>query len=410
MFDFQWPWFALLFPLPWLVWRYFSGQSRLARPDEAGQPVLLHPSLEYLYKGFASVAPGAPSDAWPQIVLLACTWGFLVLALMAPRLLEEQTATNSRGHDLMLAIDTSGSMKALDFNLNGEQVSRMAVVKGVAGRFVENRRGDRLGLILFGDRAILQAPLTLDTNALEQLLRYVEPGLAGDATAIGDAIALAVKKLKNRPEGSRILVLVTDGENNAGMDPIEAAGLAEKYNVRIYTVGVGTKGKVPFPDADGHVEYRDDFAINDEVLAQIATMTGGAYFRATDTQGLERIYRDIDALEKTEAATRNTLVPVPLYRWPLGMALLSLLALVWLGLGQGGQRSLALLLAVVLVHNASDEAKCRQWAHEDEVPAAAMANYQRECAADLATPPEPNPSLNDRGSREDAARAKHPQD
>ncbi|CAK0752784.1 Ca-activated chloride channel homolog [Gammaproteobacteria bacterium] len=325
-------------PLPWVVWRYFSGQERLARPDEAEQPVLLHPALENLREGFSPAIPGVPPGEWLQLVLLVCIWCFLVLTLMGPRLLEEQMETASRGHDLMLAIDTSGSMKGMDFTLNGEQVSRMAVVKGVAGRFVESRHGDRIGLILFGDQAIMQAPLTMDANAVGQLLRYAEPGLAGDSTAIGDAITLAVKKLKERPEGSRVLVLVTDGENTAGMAPIEGARLAEKYGVRIYAIGVGSKGKVPFPDAQGHLEYRDDLIIDDEGLTRIADMTGGAYFRATDTQGLERIYRDIDALEKTEAATRNTFIPISLYRWPLGIALLFLLALVWLGLMQTGQR------------------------------------------------------------------------
>ncbi len=410
MFDFQWPLFALLLPLPWVVWRFFSGRERLIRPEDAGRPVLLHSSLENLRSGFSPVAPGVPAGGWLPLVLLTGMWVLLVFALMAPRLLEEQTEANSRGHDVMLAIDTSGSMKALDFTLNGEQVSRMGVVKGVAGHFVEHRHGDRIGLVLFGDQAMMQAPLTLDTNALEQILQYVEPGLAGDATAIGDAIALSVKKLKDRPEGARILVLVTDGESNSGMDPLEATALAEKYNVRIYTIGVGTKGKVPYPEADGHIEYHDDFSINDEMLTKIAAMTGGAYFRATDTQGLERIYRDIDALEKTEAATRNVLIPVPLYRWPLGMALFLFLIVVWAGLTQVGQRRLAFLLAVALVHNASDEAKCRQWAHEDEVPAAQMANYVRACTTDLATPTEPTPALNDplnkHGARDNATRSK----
>ena len=120
MFDFEWPWFALLLPLPWVVWRYFSGRERLSRPEEAEQPVLLHSSLENLLRGFSAVTPGVPTDAWLQVLLLACTWVFLVLTLMAPRFLEEQTLANSRGHDLMLAIDTSGSMKALDFTLNAE--------------------------------------------------------------------------------------------------------------------------------------------------------------------------------------------------------------------------------------------------------------------------------------------------
>lgn len=333
MIDFQWPWLAVLLPLPWIVWRYFSSHKHLLSiSDDIQQPILLHPSLEQLKESFALANSGITPRIWLQLLLLTLIWFCLVITLMGPRFLKEQIEVASRGHDLMLAIDTSGSMKAMDFTLNGEQVSRMAVVKGVATQFVEKRHGDRLGLILFGDQAIMQAPLTLDANAIKQLLNYAEPGVAGDGTAIGDAIGLAVKKLKDQPEGSRVLVLVTDGDNTSGMAPNEAAQLAKKYGVRIYTIGVGSRGKVPFPDAEGHLAYRDDLIIDDQRLTEIAYTTNGVYFRATDTKGLERIYREIDTLEKTDAATRNTLIPIPLYRWPLSIALLLLLALAWLGM------------------------------------------------------------------------------
>ncbi len=328
MFDFQWPWLALLLPLPWLVRYLVISRFPLALPPEEGeQPVLLHSSLAHLAESYAPGTPYLPRRNWLPQILLAFAWLSLVMTLMGPRWLEERPELASHGHDLVLAIDTSGSMKALDFTQEGVRVSRMAVVKGVAARFVETRVGDRIGLVLFGDQAVMQVPLTLDTKAVGQLLKSAEPGLAGDGTAIGDATALAVKKLQDRPVGSRVVVLVTDGENTAGMAPIEAARLAEKYQVRIYTIGVGSKGSVPFPDAQGKLEYRDDFTIDDELLTEMATLTGGAYYRATDTQALERVYREIDALEKTEAIARSTLIPQPLYRWSLGVFLLALLAL-----------------------------------------------------------------------------------
>ena len=225
-------------------------------------------------------------------------------------------------------------MEALDFTVDGRRVNRMAVVKGVVGRFVEQRRGDRVGLIIFGDNAYLQSPLTLDGDAVRAMLESAIPRMAGDATAIGDSVGLAVKKLRERPEGSRILILLTDGENTAGsLPPLEAARLARRYDIRTYTIGVGSKGKVPF--REGGRLIMADMQIDEDLLREMAQITGGAYFRATDTQALEEIYRRIDAMEKTEAETRRTMIPRPLFRWPLGAALLLLLLLVAMSLRRG---------------------------------------------------------------------------
>jgi Ca-activated chloride channel family protein len=228
-------------------------------------------------------------------------------------------------------------MEALDFTVEGRRVNRMAVVKGVVGRFIEQRQGDRVGLVVFGDGAYLQAPLTVDGAVVRGMLEEIVPRMAGDATAIGDAVGLAVKKLRDRPQGSRVLVLLTDGENTAGsLPPLEAARLARQFGVRIYTVGVGSKGKVPFPDASGRITM-EDMQIDEDLLAQVAATTGGAFFLATDTRALEEIYRRIDALEKTEAESRTTLVPRPLYRWPLGVGLAALLVLGWQTARRGGR-------------------------------------------------------------------------
>jgi Ca-activated chloride channel family protein len=226
-------------------------------------------------------------------------------------------------------------MEALDFTVDGRAVNRLAVVKGVLGRFIEQRKGDRLGLVVFGDSAYLQAPLTLDGQAVRAMLDAILPRMAGDATAIGDALGLAVKKLRERPEGSRVLILLSDGENTAGaLPPVEGARLAAAYGIRVYTIGVGSKGEVPFME-DGKLTMVD-MQLDEELLQLIARMTGGAYFSATNTQALEEIYRHIDSLEKTEAQVRSALVPVPLYRWPLGAALLCLLLLGVLGLRRPG--------------------------------------------------------------------------
>ncbi len=332
MFNFAWPWFVLLLPLPWLVRKF--APSRGTRSAEQQTSVLLHPAVARLQTAFVALAPISGIASFMQNLLLAVLWASLVVTIMRPQWLEEQTQVVSPGYDLMLAVDASRSMEALDFTVDGRRVNRMAVVKGVVGRFIEQRRGDRVGLIIFGDNAYLQSPLTLDGEAVRTMLDSAVPRMAGDATAIGDSVGLAVKKLRERPEGSRILILLTDGENTAGsLPPLEAARLASHYDIRIYTIGVGSKGKVPF--REGGRLVMADMQIDEDLLRDMAGITGGAYFRATDTQALEEIYRRIDALEKTEAETRSTMIPQPLFRWPLGVALLALFLLGGLSLRRG---------------------------------------------------------------------------
>jgi len=333
--DFAWPWLALLLPLPWLARSLLP--ARTVRVEESGGGAeLLHPSADRLAEAFTVLAPGWGLPSPLQKALVGLVWVGMVAALMRPQWLEHREEVVSPGYDLMLAVDTSRSMEALDFTLEGRRVNRMAVVKGVVGRFIEHRQGDRVGLIVFGDSAYLQAPLTVDGEAVRAMLDEVVPGMAGDATAIGDAIGLAVKKLRDRPAGSRVLVLLTDGENTAGsLPPTEAARLARQFGIRIYAVGVGSKGKVPFPGPGGRITY-EDMQIDEKLLEELATVTAGAFYLATDSQALEAIYRRIDALEKTETETRTTLLPHPLYRWPLGLAMAALLSLGWLVARRGG--------------------------------------------------------------------------
>ena len=255
-------------------------------------------------------------------------WTALVLALMRPQWLTPHTEVSSPGYDLLLAVDASHSMEALDFSAQGLPINRMAVVKGVMGRFIDGREGDRVGLIVFGSQAFVLSPLTLDRHATRQLLDGVEANIAGPGTALGDAIALGAKKLRERPEGSRVMILIADGDNSAGgFTPLEAATLARALGVRIHVIGVGSEDqRIPIPE-EGAIKYREDLTMDEDTLRDIADATGGAYFRATDARALEEISRRIDDLEKTEAEARTAYLPDPLYRWPLGLALLALLGL-----------------------------------------------------------------------------------
>lgn len=321
-FSFAWPWLAVLLPLPLLA-RLLRRGGRAAPPrGPAGGPVLRHPHGAKLRMAFGGQR-AAPSRGWSGALLMALIWAALVLALMRPQWLTTRTEVVNPGYDLMLAVDVSRSMEALDFEVGGQRVNRLAVVKGVLGDFIERRAGDRLGLILFGETAYLQAPLTPDGPAVRQLLDASVPRMLGNATALGDAIALAVKKLRARPEGSRVLILLTDGKSTAGrLPPTAAIRMAAHYGVRIYTIGVGSQGPVPI--REGGQLVRRTLPLDAAQLQAIAEATGGAYFRATDTQALESIYQRIDALEPTEAEVERVRVPTPLYRWPLGVAMLGL--------------------------------------------------------------------------------------
>jgi Ca-activated chloride channel family protein len=254
-------------------------------------------------------------------------WLSLTGALMQPQMVDQYTQVRNKGYDLMLAVDLSGSMRALDFSSMSRRVNRLDVIKAVVGDFVGGRKGDRIGLVLFGDNAYLHVPLTLDTASVVKMLNNTLVGEAGDSTAIGDAIGMAVANLRDRPEKSRVIILLTDGADNAStLPPLRAAKLAAQYGIRIYTIGVGSSGPVPIPDQNGNIVLaRMD--LDEGLLKSIASTTGGAYFRATDTKALQEIYARIDQMEKTEAETRSYMIRQPLYRYPLGFALLVLLAL-----------------------------------------------------------------------------------
>lgn len=325
MFDFHWPWAALLLPVPLLIrWLWPRRHSAADAWTHGDTSTLLHPALGRLASTFVAARSLTHAGGSLQIILLALAWIALVGVMMRPHWLEPYTEVHTEGRDLMLAVDTSRSMEALDFKVNGRQVTRMAVTKGVLEKFIQAREGDRIGLVVFGSQAFVLSPMTQDLQTLQALLHSVVARMAGDGTAIGDAIGLGVKKLRERPEGSRVMILITDGENTQGsMPPDMAAQLAAQEGIRIYTIGVGSKGLVPF--MENGVMTQVKMEIDEDLLTEIAKATGGDYFRATDSNALEEIYRRIDTLEKTRAEARTVMIPRPLYRWPLGAALLLLL-------------------------------------------------------------------------------------
>jgi len=263
MFMFDAPWFALLLPVPLLV-------LFLAPEAKKNLPVLFYPHLARLKASFKETTLAKSRFFSWQTMLFYVLWISLVGALMGPQLVDKYSHTKSYGYDLMLAVDISQSMEALDFSTKVSRVSRLDATKEVVSDFVKGRQGDRVGLVLFGEFAHLQIPLTQDTLSVGKMLENAESGMAGGATAIGDAIGLAVKNLRERPEGSRILILLTDGENNAGsIPPIEAAKLAKEYGIRIYTIGMGSTGAVPFPNRYGQIVMAN-VSLDEPLLKEIS--------------------------------------------------------------------------------------------------------------------------------------------
>jgi len=228
----------------------------------------------------------------------------LIVALARPQAGETSVEITTEGIDIMLCLDTSGSMQALDFKENDTRVTRLQVVKRVVADFIRGRSHDRIGMVVFGQEAFTQCPLTLDYGVLLSFLDRLEVGMAGDTTAIGSGLALCVKRLKDLPAKSKVVVLLTDGRNNTGsISPKIAAELARTYGIKVYTIGVGTEGEAPFlvDSLFGKQYVYQKVDLDEETLRQIAATTGGTYFRATSTKALEAIYQKIDALEKTEA-------------------------------------------------------------------------------------------------------------
>lgn len=320
MIQFEWPWIFIVAPLPLLL--------RLLLPPAGAikEAALRVPSL-------APFAIGAGSQAgkmlqrrwliWPALL----AWLLLVSAAARPIWLGDPVELPVSGRDLMLAVDTSGSMQTSDFAIRGKQVNRLDAIKAIAGEFIERRVGDRIGLILFGSQAYVQTPLTFDRKTVQTLLQESAIGIAGEQTAIGDAIGLALKRLLQNPsqknnQNNKVLILLTDGASNAGeVQPLKAAELAAKEGLTIYTIGIGAD-EMLVNSMFGTQRVNPSADLDEKTLGAIAKATGGRYFRARDSRQLNQIYSELDKLQPI-AQDKQTFRPQrALFFWPLGMALI----------------------------------------------------------------------------------------
>jgi len=329
MITLAWPWVLLALPLPLLVYWFI-------KPENSQQPALNVPFYQRLSSlnksDITSTNPIKRQRILPLILLCLC-WLCLLLAASKPQWVGDAVQLPSSGRDLMLAVDISGSMDTTDLKLGGDAVMRLTVVKHVLEDFIEHRKGDRIGLILFGSQAFLQAPLTFDRNTVGTLLNEAQIGFAGRNTAIGDAIGLAVKRLRERPAESRLLILLTDGANTAGeIEPLKAAELAQQQQIKIHTIGVGAN-EMLVPGLFSSRRINPSTDLDEDTLKKIASQTGGQYFRAQDTEQLQQIYALLDQLEPA-IQDDETFNPVrSLYMWPLAFAVLLALLLFFIKVG-----------------------------------------------------------------------------
>lgn len=320
-FDFIWPWMLAFAPMPWLV-------RLLVKPAVQHQTPLLAPHLMQRLQHTTQpklISPNRQSVKIPLIGIIL--WALIVLAAMRPVWFLETTPFQASGKDLMLAVDLSGSMEKTDMPLGGTEVDRLTAVKSVVKNFIQKRQGDRMGLVVFGSQAFLQSPLTYDLNTVETLLNETEIGMAGNNTAIGDAIGIALKHLHQNAEKNAVLILLTDGSNTAGaVQPLDAAKQAQKMGLKIYTIGIGQNQATGI---DAFI-FGPNRHMDTTTLQKIAELTQGQFFMAKDTQQLNEIYTLIDELEATQHDINNYRLREELFIWPLGLALL--ISLLMMGL------------------------------------------------------------------------------
>ncbi len=316
MIHFEWPWLLWLIPLPFILRRFLPA---VAPAQEAALRV---PFLSEFSEMRRSTQQGVSGRLILYFAFLA--WLLLVLASARPQWLGEPIEIPVSGRNLMLAVDLSGSMEVEDFELNGKTVNRLVATQAVASAFIDRRVGDRLGLILFGRQAYLQTPLTFDRKTLKTLLQEAVIGLAGQETAIGDAIGLAVKRLRENDTdtGQRVMILLTDGANTAGeVEPLKAAEMAAAEDLKIYTIGIGADEMI-VRSFFGSRKINPSADLDEKTLTAIAEKTGGRYFRARDTKALAEIYTLLDELEPVEQEQQRFRPTSALYPWPLGAAII----------------------------------------------------------------------------------------
>lgn len=301
MLEFVTPMAFLLLPLPFLARRLLPGRQQ--------QVASIRVPFFSLLRTLDTQTPTMLSGSRASLLTLSLLWLCLVIACARPQWIGDAIELPATGRDLLLAVDISNSMNEPDMEINGRRARRVDMVKYVVSDFIERRRGDRIGLILFGSQAYLQAPLTFDVDTVKTFLMEAQLGFAGPSTAIGDALGLAVKRLRERPENHRVVILLTDGRNESGsIDPQQAASLAAQAGVRVYTIGVASR--------------RYSRMIDGDAMQSIAQSTGGKFFHAEDQGELVQIYQDIEQLEAMEQQGKSFRPIKELYYWPLALALL----------------------------------------------------------------------------------------
>lgn len=307
MLSFSLPWIFIILPVPLLI--YF-----LIKPKPQPQISALKVANSH---GFPSANESVASKSNLRLAASSIVWMLLVLSSAQPMWVGEPITQPTQARELILAVDLSASMQEDDMKLNGRYVDRLTMVKSVLRDFIEKRQGDRIGLILFADNAYVQAPLTFDLTTVQTLLDESFLGLVGQRTAIGEAIGLAVKRFDNKEDSNRVLVLLTDGENTAGsITPEQALELAIAKDITIYTIGVGSDNNRQFGF------FNRSSGVDEASLTNIALATNGKFFKATDSDELEEIYQQLDALEKIEANEETMRPQNALFYWPLALAML----------------------------------------------------------------------------------------
>jgi Ca-activated chloride channel family protein len=310
MIHFEWLWVLAALPIPLLVyWLPSKNKSEVAALKV---PVL----IENMGTTSATVTGKKTS-----LIILSLVWTLLVIAASRPQWLGEAVNVPTEGREMMIAVDLSGSMQVEDMSLNGRAVNRLDMLKVLLGEFIERRTGDRLGLILFGDDAYMQTPMTFDRNTVQQMLDETVLGLVGQQTAIGDAIALAVKRFNEADDSNRVLVLLTDGQNTAGkITPDEALELAIAKKVTIYSIGIGADVMLQ-QSLFGTRKVNPSSDLDEKSLKNLAEKTNGKYFRARSSADLAKIYQLLDTFEPVEQNQKQMRPLSALFYWPLGMAL-----------------------------------------------------------------------------------------
>jgi Ca-activated chloride channel family protein len=318
--NFEYPYLFLAFFLPIIL------QKILPKKDlNKNIPLIKFPYPKKI-KSLKNIKQKKSLFKSPSIsqIIFYLIWALLTITLMKPRIIDKTTKITTKGYDIVLAVDISNSMAALDFSTKEEIVNRLDVTKKIVQEFILKREGDRIGLVVFGKNSYLHVPLTFDIKTVAKMLQTIEVGMAGDSTSIGDAIALSLKNLQHKKSQSTAIILLTDGDDTSSkIPPMTSAKLVKDYKIPIYTIAIGRENKVPFPTHNGQI-VMVDMRINKKLLQQIADITGGKFFTAKNSKSLQKIYEEIDNLKKTKSEVRNQITTKHIHKYVIFVIILLL--------------------------------------------------------------------------------------